>query len=187
MAYTITLKQGNLLEESNTTFMVNASNTKLLLGSGVSMALKRYCTIELQQKMIQQLQTIGTLYKGDCVVTPALKAVNFIYILHIAIIDYNKGVKGKDKLPTLQDISDGLYNIEKYLVWYAKKYKKASKVVLPLLGCGAGGLKKEDVINLYKEFFTQKFEYVCEVVIYGYSKEDYQLLKQLFAKENDAK
>ncbi len=37
MAYHLNIKQGNLLEEKDATFIVNASNTRLLLGSGVSM------------------------------------------------------------------------------------------------------------------------------------------------------
>jgi len=42
MPYSIVIKQGNLLSEE-ADFIVNASNTKLILGSGVSMAFKRHC------------------------------------------------------------------------------------------------------------------------------------------------
>ena len=51
MSYQISIKQGNLLDEENATFIVNASNTRLILGSGVSMAFKRHCGIELQKVM----------------------------------------------------------------------------------------------------------------------------------------
>lgn len=37
MSYSLFVKQGNLLSEEQATFIVNASNTKLILGSGVSM------------------------------------------------------------------------------------------------------------------------------------------------------
>ncbi len=180
MAYQIKLKKGNLLNEKDATFIVNASNTTLTLGSGVSMAFKRHCGLKLYKEMTQQLQTIGKVQKGDCVITSSGDATNFLYTLHIAVMDYNKGVRGKEKLPTLQNIYDGLKNLQNYLLWYAKKYNKYLKVVLPLLGCGVGGLDKEKVIELYREFFTQEFHYECEVVIYGYSEEDYKSLQKLF-------
>lgn len=34
MSYQISIKQGDLLKEDNATFIVNASNTRLILGSG---------------------------------------------------------------------------------------------------------------------------------------------------------
>lgn len=35
MNYKITIKEGNLLAEKDATFIVNASNTTMILGSGV--------------------------------------------------------------------------------------------------------------------------------------------------------
>ena len=47
------------------------------------------------------------------------------------------------------------------------------------MGCGVGGLDKRDVIELYQKFFNRYIDINCEVVIYGYSIEDYQQIKKL--------
>ena len=51
------------------------------------------------------------------------------------------------------------------------------KLVLPLMGCGVGGLEKEAVVRVYKCFFEREVAFDCEVVVYGYSHEDHELIK----------
>ncbi|BAF73251.1 macro domain-containing protein [Sulfurovum sp. NBC37-1] len=178
MGYKITVKQGNLLEEENATFIVNASNTRLILGSGVSMSFKRHCGHELQEEMGFKLDAIGEeLRKGDIVATSSANAKNFRYALHVAIMDYNKGTKECNKYPALNDIEIALENIEPYLEWYAKEHTEPMKLVLPLLGCGTGGLDVCKVSNLYKSFLSRDVSFDCNVVIYGYSEKDYELIK----------
>lgn len=180
MSYQITVKQGNLLNEYNATFIVNASNTKLLLGSGVSMAFKRHCGLELQKEMTAQLEKLDTpLKKGDVVATSSGSATNFKYALHVAVMDYNKSIRGEEKLPTIEVIKSALLNIESYIEWYSReKSNKNIKLVLPLMGCGVGGLDKIDVVELYKSFFLRESRFDCEVIIYGYNIEDYKLIKK---------
>ena len=118
--------------------------------------------------------------KGDVVATSSAKASNFKYALHVAVMDYNKRVRGDYRKPFLQDIKKSLKNIELYLQWYAdKKNSKNIKLVLPLMGCGVGGLDKVDVLNLYKKQFTNNIDFECEVVVYGYDENDYQLIQQV--------
>ena len=185
MSYLVIIKQGNLLKEPNATFIVNASNTRLLLGSGVSMAFKRHCGNELQQEMRAKLESLGyVLHKGDVVATSSGKATNFKYTLHAAIMDYNPGKRGDEKLPTLTDIFKVLNNIESYLRWYVEeKNNQKVKLVLPLMGCGVGGLDKHEVIKLYKSFFQREVDFECEVVIYGYTQEDMQLIQSIFSSD----
>ena len=187
MAYTLTVKQGNLLQENNATFIVNASNTKLILGSGVSMAFKRHCGLELQKEMTARLKKLDSpLQKGDVVATSSGNATNFKYALHVAVMDYNQGVRGNDKLPTLEDIETALINIESYLEWYTKeKSIENIKLVLPLMGCGVGGLDKIDVIKFYKSFFLRDVEFECDVIVYGYNIEDYKLINKIIGEENE--
>jgi len=84
MGYKCIIKQGNLLNEENATFVVNASNTKLLLGSGVSMAFLRHCGRCLQEEMLQSLIKIAKTdwdsfetswdFKSLPILTPPLKS-----------------------------------------------------------------------------------------------------------------
>ena len=181
MSYRYTAKQGNLLSEENATFIVNASNTRLILGSGVSMAFKRHCGLGLQKEMISQLDKLdSTLKKGDVVATSSGDASNFKYALHVAVMDYNQGVEESKKLPTLADIQNALVNIESYLEWYSKeKSNENIKLVLPLMGCGVGGLNKLDVIKLYISFFSRNISYEYEVVMYGHDIKDYKLIQEI--------
>jgi len=184
MSYSIAIKQGNLLNEE-ADFIVNASNTKLILGSGVSMAFKRHCGIELQNEMNNSvLNSIdGSLIQGDVVATSSGRANNFKYSLHVVIMNYNQGVKNNEKKPTINIIEKALQNIENYLLWYAKKKSDTMKLVLPLMGCGVGGLDKIDVIYLYKNFFHRNIDINCEVVIYGYSFEDYNQIRKMLEEK----
>ncbi len=174
------IKQGNLLAEEDATFIVNASNTKLILGSGVSMSFKHHCGIELQQEMNTQLSNMsGRLEKGDVVATSSAKATNFKYALHVAVMDYNQGVRGSSKLPNIKDIEVGLLNIESYIQWYREKNSTEEiKLVLPLMGCGVGGLNKLTVIDLYKKFCNRDSMKKCDVVVYGYDLNDYELIRE---------
>ena len=182
MSYHCIVKQGDLLDEERATFIVNASNTQLQLGSGVSMAFAHHCGDEFQREMDAELQKLGSsLQKGDVVATSPGKADNFKYALHAAVMDYNAGVNGRDIFPSLQDIENALKNIEAYLQRYAQeKQSEGIKLVLPLMGCGVGGLSKPDVIGLYKKFFSREVMFECEVVIYGHSREDFELIKTIF-------
>jgi O-acetyl-ADP-ribose deacetylase (regulator of RNase III) len=179
MPYSIVVKQGNLLNEK-ADFIVNASNTKLILGSGVSMAFKRHCGIELQNEMNSVLNSIDSDFvQGDVVATSSGGASNFKYSLHVAVMNYNQGVKYNEKNPTTEIIEKALQNIENYLLWYAKNKSNTMKLVLPLMGCGVGGLDKASVIKLYRNFFTRQVDINCVVVIYGYSIEDYQQISKI--------
>jgi hypothetical protein len=76
-------------------------------------------------------------------------------------------------------IKKALQNIENYLLWYAKNKSNSMKLVLPLMGCGVGGLDKTDVIKVYKYFLMREVDINCEVVIYGYSTEDYNQIAKI--------
>ena len=183
MSYYYSVKQGNLLQEQDATFVVNASNTQLILGSGVSMAFKRHCGNVLQDEMLQAYEKIdGDLLQGDVVATSSGEATNFKYALHAAVMNYNKGTKYDKKIPTLEIIDKIMRNIEGYLKWYDEQSSKSMKLVLPLMGCGVGGLDKSEVIKKYKKFFDKEISFNCEVVVYGYDNADYELIKSILSK-----
>ena len=181
MSYKVTIKQGDLLQE-RADFIVNPSNTRFLLGSGVSMAFKRACGIVLEQEMQQALKQFGgKVTQGDVLVTSSAKATNFTYALHVAVMNYNRGVRGDEKKPTLQTIQIALENIERILQHFYKKTQKTPILAIPLMGCGVGGLAKKEVINLYKQFFQKEIEFTCNVMVYGYTAEDYKLIRNIYS------
>jgi len=167
--YKVTIKQGNVVLEK-ADFIVNPSNTDPILGSGVSNAFRVHCKRDLQKEMKKH----APIKKTEVVITPSF-ADNFKYALHVAIMDYHSN----NPYPTLDDIKKALENIEKKISKYAP-----CKMAIPLIGTGVGGLNKEDVIKIYKKFFERKIEFDCEVVIYGYSKSDYELIKKIFNKKD---
>ncbi len=185
MPCNIVIRQGNLMEEPNATFIVNASNTKLLLGSGVSMAFKRHCGFELQHEMdaIRDARN-DTIRPSEVVQTSSGRATNFRYALHAAIMNYHLRMRDPARNPTLETIANTLHNIERHVLAYQPQENEVIKLVLPLMGCGVGGLDKADVIGLYRDFFSKDVEVACTVVIYGYSGEDYQLLKEIMVDEH---
>jgi len=169
--YKIIIKQGDVFSENSADFIVNPSNTDLFLGSGVSAAFRRNCGNELQKEMKKH----APIKQGDVIVTSCPANPSFKNALHVAVMDYSK----QNPLPSYETIEKALENIEKII-----KTKAPCKMVLPLMGVGVGGLDKEKVVQIYKEFFSRNVGFNCEVVIYGYKKEDYHLLEKIFNKEN---
>jgi O-acetyl-ADP-ribose deacetylase (regulator of RNase III) len=175
MGYLIKIKEGNIAK-AKVDIVVNASNTKLILGSGVSMAIKRECGFELQEEMNKIVEK-EIFYQGDVVITTAKASKNFSYILHTCIMDYNSFNRQK---PSLKIIQAALYNIEEYLKLFWQKYNRNIKIAIPLLGCGIGGLNPKDVIKVYKEFFQREVPFEAEIIIYGYGKSNFEILKKTF-------
>jgi O-acetyl-ADP-ribose deacetylase (regulator of RNase III) len=179
MAYKIIIKQGNIVQEK-ADFIVNASNTKLILGSGVSMAFKRHCGIELQKELDELLQKYQKIEQGEVVLSSSGEAKNFEYALHCAIMNYNNNTKIEQRKPNLTIIYKSLENIEKILT---AEPKNNLSIALPLIGCGIGGLDKISVISLYKDFFSRDIIKDIKVFIYGFTQADYKLIKTVF-KDN---
>jgi O-acetyl-ADP-ribose deacetylase (regulator of RNase III) len=165
--YKVIIKQGDLFSEKEADFIVNPSNTELFLGSGVSGAFRRVCGNELQMEM----KKLAPIKQREVAITDCPGHPEYKKALHVAIMDYTS----QNLFPSLDVIKKSLQNIEKIIKKHA-----SCKMVLPLMGVGVGGLNKEDVIKIYKEFFSRNVDFDCEVVIYGYKKEDYEILKKFF-------
>ena len=184
MPYTLVAKQGSIFDEPHATFIVNPSNTQLILGSGVSGAFARECGPELQEEMNRALLKIkGGLKQGDIVATSSGRSQKFEIALHAAVMNYDPGTKQLDKYPTLQTVSDALKNIENYLQWYAKNKSPKIKLVLPMMGCGVGRLSIEDVAKLYIDFFNKEVDYNCEVIIYNLHETNHEMVKNLISNQ----
>ena len=185
--YLITVKQGNLVLAENVDFIVNASNTSLILGSGVSMAFFRHCGQALQNQMDELIAEINhtgyRLKTGDVVPSKAGHALNFKHALHAVTVDSKQSIYTAQARSRLDDIEKVLNNIERIIIEYAKLHGKGEiSLVLPLLGCGVGGLDKHEVIEIYGHFFSayrENTQITCHCSIYAYSRNDLELLEGL--------
>jgi len=178
MAYIITIKQGNLLDAPDAAFIVNPSKTRLVLGSGVSGAFARACGETLQMAMNAKLVETGRLSKGDVVATLPGECTRFRTVLHAAVMDYNPGAA--ETMPNLGTIRKILENIKRIVSDETVKIGRQVKLVLPMMGTGVGGLDKQSVLKIYREFFVEESGPDCEIVLYAHSESDRIMMEKLF-------
>ena len=89
----IRLKYGNLIKEQ-ATFIVNPSNTQLILGSGVSKAFRQHCGgSSFQQELYKLRDKSAPLSQGDVIISNAGCATNFTYALHAIVMNYSDDSK----------------------------------------------------------------------------------------------
>ena len=124
MAYSVVLKRGDMLGEEWAEFVVNPSNTSLILGSGVSAALQNLCGRELQKEMDSAKEQAGEEIKQGVVLLTPSTCDKFAYILHAAVMDYAQKRRAFGEAnPTLQTIETMLFNIESILLAHCQSRK----------------------------------------------------------------
>lgn len=165
------IKYGNLVKEE-ATFIVNASNTELTLGSGVSKAFSEHCGgSAYQQELYELKKSIGVIKQGDVIISGPGSATNFTYALHIAVMNYSDDRQSPYPAYTqMQSALESLLKIVEDKIIYEKIQNP--KLLIPLLGYGVGGLKKEKVFLMIKSIF-KKTKVDLEVVVYFHNKKDY--------------
>jgi len=166
----IKIKYGNLVKEKST-FIVNASNTELILGSGVSKAFRKRCGGIFFQQELYKIKGNNKINQGYVVVSDSGIAKNFKYTLHVAVMNYTDD--NKSAFPNYNQIKQSL---KKILQIIEEKVRDENinnpKLVIPLLGCGTGGLKATKVFLLIKQAF-QKSNINLDTTIFLYNKKDY--------------
>lgn len=172
-------------------YIVNASNTAMRLGSGVSGALKRVCGSELERAMQEALNkrlNLGSLTQGEVLKTASF-GLEAGAILHAAVMNYTD--KSAPKAPSLDTIRQILKNIQKLILADIASKSKASKspsegisLALPLLGCGVGGLKASEVAGVMREFFTpnKTHKIPCHAQLFCFSKRDFDEASSKFKR-----
>ena len=165
------IKFGNLVKE-RATFIVNASNTELTLGCGLSHAFSEQCGgLTYQQELYDIKNSIGDIEQGDVIISSSGTATNFVYALHIAVMNYSN--VSESKRPTYMQIQHALSSIISIIKDKVKSEDiQNPSVVIPLLGCGVGGLKKEKVFMMIKSIF-QKVDFDLSLIIYFHNKKEY--------------
>jgi O-acetyl-ADP-ribose deacetylase len=116
---TVTLYGGSILDPAADA-LVNASNTRLVLGSGVSGALSRACGPELQEAMSR----IGGVAQDAYAVTPAFRHGKVREIIHVPSVSGSEAV-----------ISRAYENVLRRAVEAGH-----ARVLVPALGAGVGGM-----------------------------------------------
>lgn len=108
--------------------VVNASNTRLQLGSGVSGALRRVCGPGLQA----ELNRLGGVTEAGMAVTGAHRLGTTRTILHVPTASGRAAV-----------VRSGLDNVLRYC-----RDKALASVAVPALGAGTGGLEVQSLAEL---------------------------------------
>lgn len=109
--------------ESNTDVLVNASNTRLELGSGVSGALRRAAGPRLQEAMTR----LGPIEAGDVAMTGSFRLGAVGAILHAATVSGTDGVVQQALNRCLEIAADNGFR----------------SITVPGLGTGVGGMRRD--------------------------------------------
>lgn len=135
----IEYKTGNIFN-SNCECLVNPVNCYGVMGAGLAKQFARKYSVILNP--YKRLCSSGELNPGTCKIIP----VNKKSILLFPTKDHWKNPS------KLEYIDTGLQNFVKYYEdWQIKS------VAFPMLGCGLGGLKKQDVLDLYEKHLYPLF------------------------------
>lgn len=136
--------QGSLTD-GDETVLVNASNTNLQLGSGVSGAISRACGGARFQAALDELleKRGGPLEPGDVLITGAGAHRRARYIAHVAVMDYRAGVSAQS-FPSLERVRAGCEKL-----WAAiGALPEDASVAMVALGAGTGGLGLVDTVEI---------------------------------------
>jgi len=139
----VSLKQGSLTD-GDETLLVNASNTNLQLGSGVSGAIRKACGTRFQDALDELLEKRGgPLEPGDVIITGAGAHRRARYIAHVAVMDYRSGVSASS-FPSLARLKGGCEKL-----WAAiDALPEDVSVAMVALGAGTGGLGLTDSVEV---------------------------------------
>jgi O-acetyl-ADP-ribose deacetylase (regulator of RNase III) len=132
----IAVVQGSLTDGQETV-LVNASNTDVTLGSGVSGAIRRACGAGYQEHITKALMERfgGPMSPGDVLITDAGSHPTARWVAHVAVMDYRAGFTDTS-FPTLHVIDKGCAHL-----WPAiEAIGQDVTVAMVALGAGTGQL-----------------------------------------------
>jgi O-acetyl-ADP-ribose deacetylase (regulator of RNase III) len=119
--------------------LVNASNTNVLLGSGVSGAIRRACGPQFQAQISEALQArfAGPMPPGEVLLTTAGLHRTAKWVAHVAVMDYRKGM-GPHSFPTLDTVRAGCTRL--WEVLETLPGAEPLSVAMVAVGAGTGDL-----------------------------------------------
>ena len=172
----ILCKQGSLTEGEEKV-LVNASNTGVDLGSGVSAAIRAACGPAYQEAIHRALyeQFRGPMEPGEVLITDAGTHPTAKFVAHIAVMDY----RPRSTSPSPPDPA----RIQKACraLWQAlealPQAHRPLSVAMVALGAGVGGLGVKIPTRIacetLKAYRAEGGEAVEEVTFYGYAQAEH--------------
>lgn len=149
--------------------LVNAAGTSLSMGSGVAGSLLQAAKGPLEDDAVAK----GPVQRGDVVVTAAYD-LDAEYVIHAAAMSHS----GPNRLATDQSIQEATDNSLQ-----AADYLECKTLVLPLLGCGAGGYPTPDGARLIcEEIDAFDPSTLVDVRVIGYTDREIDILEEVTAK-----
>jgi O-acetyl-ADP-ribose deacetylase (regulator of RNase III) len=147
--------------------IVNAANTELKLGGGVSGAIREAAGSELQYEL-NRLAESGPIAPGDVVVTQGYGIRSARYILHAAT-----------SLGTEEVVRRGIRN-----ALHTCDAKGLRSVAFPALGAGSGGLPIGQCARLFREELTAYLrgsgKPLARILVVLWTKSDFDAFAEAF-------
>jgi O-acetyl-ADP-ribose deacetylase (regulator of RNase III) len=133
----IRVVQGSLTDGGELV-LVNASNTGVSLGSGVSAAIRAACGPGYQEHIHEELRRHkgGPMEPGDVLLTDAGDHPTAAFVAHVAVMDYRSGAR--ETSPTEQRIQSACERLWRLVDELDTKSPRS--VAMVALGAGVGGL-----------------------------------------------
>jgi hypothetical protein len=103
------------------------------------------------EELYEIKKRVGDIEQGDVIISGSGTATNFEYALHVGVMNYSDNFKYL--YPTYMQMQHALNSMISIIKVRVKNEDiKNPSVVIPLLGCGVGGLKKDYYKFSIKEF-----------------------------------
>ncbi len=155
----IGIKIGDITKEK-VDAIVNPANTKLQMGGGVSLNIRKKGGFEIEKEAMKK----GPIKKGEAIFTNGWKLPSK-YVIHTATMEMNF----KSDYKTIEKCMENTLNLSEKM--------KIKSVSFPALGCGTGKLKLENVSKIMIEKvmgFLSKKMFLEEINFILYKKNDFE-------------
>lgn len=173
------------LTDGDETLLVNASNTNVALGSGVSAAIRAACGAGYQEHIERALRDVhgGPMEPGQVLITDAGKHPRARWVAHVAVMDYRDGFTGTS-FPTLTTIRDSCKN----LLRAVDGLPEPVTIAMVALGAGTGQLGVRDPTRIAcEELIAYEREHGADskirgVTFYGYQLYEYAAIADVVSR-----
>jgi O-acetyl-ADP-ribose deacetylase (regulator of RNase III) len=182
MSPVVLVRQGSLTD-GDEDVLVNASNTNVALGSGVSAAIAKACGPGYQEHIKQALDARfgGPMPPAEVLVTDAGAHPRAKWVAHVAVMDYRPGA------PAGTTPSRGRIREACEKLWRALEAIDSPSplgVAMVALGAGVGGLgvrapTEEACDTLRAHLAVTPGSWIGKVVFYGYALHEFIAVKEV--------